>query len=323
MFRAVALLLLASSANADGHLRDLKGGKDDAACDMLQGVPIYKKYGGYASYGEFTTAKGKIKDMTYPNLIQEYANYADAVLKNNPDADLNADQPYENLHIAYAETPSIIDPSKWIFLSIGPYWELSSFVFKDDGGEGPKDKYKGYSNFLDWHLGPRRYEILDPDGSLEDNEAVAHSLVYQDASISASFFLFFQDRKFTVKVNGCKIAEPLSKLAKADAFDTSNKKKLRYTAYTAFFVLIPPGLPSDVYESLGVSTFAKYFPPNSYETTDFVLESERPRTFCVGEKAYCEDKLKGKRLLGDSSKPASKRTVVASGVGYEAFDIEY
>lgn len=316
MLRAATLFLLATTI----HARQLKGSKDSAdTCNLLQGVPVYDEHGGYAEYGNFTAStSGEEKVMTYANLIQEFADYLAAVRGTDPTADLNANQPYDNLHITYSGTPSIIDPSKWVFLAIGPSFLFLFFEPKAGGGE----EDLGQTNFLNWHLGPSRYDILAEDPTLMDNEAITKADIYTQTSVSSGYLSFFRNLKFKVKVNKCKISDPFSRLAKSDAVDISDAEKYQFSAHSSLFVLIPPGLKTNVYESLGEYKFANFFPPNSFVPSDFVIEGTRYRPFCVGTPLWCEKELAKRRRLVDAEQGDVRRLHLGA-VGHEIYELDF
>lgn len=325
----VALLLTAITgvaADDTDSLRALKGSKGKDDCDSLQGVPIYDADGGYLSYGTFLSLKGEEKDMTYRNLVQERGILGDLLFKQDPDQDFNANQNYDNIHFVYGGSPAVIDPSKWIFLTVGPIWNFRSWLELDEEGnpvtdDGDCQNCLGYNNFLDWHLGPQRYEIAMADPMVGDSLAFAHADQYQLASLSASFFLFFKNRKLSATINKCQIVDSLSKLVKSDAFDSSTMKKLRYEAYTSFAVLIPPGLDKGVYELMTDYKFAKFYPPNSYFDEDFIEKGSLYRLFCVGTETYCAKKLSRRER---SLKLEKKRELtMVSGAGWEANEVDY
>lgn len=308
--------------------RDLKKSKGSDTCDVLQGLPIYDANGGYVEYdATFMSIDGEEKAMSYTNLAQEYLKYLIYLVANKPGTDPNANQPYENLQLVYsAGAPTIAGQDKYVFLPVGPVtaWSVLIDLNPGDGGGGGGGA-SGFQNFLKWNIGSRFFDIIEEDASLVDNDQVLLARLYTETAISNSYYLFFQDSKLSANIGKCKLDDPLTKLVKGDPFDASiPDEELRFNGIGGYFVLLPPGLPKDVYEVKEKFDFAKFFPPNSFQPTDFVVEGKREYSICVGGKKYCKDKLglKQRALAFMPFVPSATRKLLPGGVRVEEFKFE-
>lgn len=311
-FLAIIILVLTATRAVAQGLRDLKGSKKPDICDILQGLPIYDDNGGYMDHGAtFESIDGTTKPMTYSTLIEEYTRLWFA--RRNTGG-LNVDQPYENLQIIFldADTPAIVDPNKWIFYQLGAW--TGFLVFRRNGVPRPEDDPG--ENFLNWHLGARREDIIvEEDPSLEGNVAVRKAGVYVDSAITNSYFAFFKNKKIKAKVNKCKIKNPLHKQVKSDPYERVFPGFLVYTGSTGYFALVPPNtLPNDVYKFQAEYEFTNFFPPHP-DRFDFVggIQGEA----CVGEYEWCRQKLGLEDTPAPASNPVPQSVLEASHVALE------